>query len=81
MTNGFCFINNVAVAAAYLKNNYRLFIKYNQYFKSLLIRKVAIVDFDVHHGNGTQEIVECLRPKEFTVEAKTPFSTLQEKQW
>lgn len=26
-------------------------------------RKIAIVDIDVHHGNGTQEIVECLKPK------------------
>ena len=41
-SNGFCFINNVAVAAAYLKSHYR-----NQ------IGKIAIVDFDVHHGNGT----------------------------
>ena len=41
--NGFCFINNVAVAAKYLQKKYK-------------INKVAIVDFDVHHGNGTQEI-------------------------
>ena len=41
--NGFCFINNVAVAARYLQK------KHN-------IGKVAIIDFDVHHGNGTQEI-------------------------
>jgi len=41
--NGFCFINNVAVATKYLQK------KYN-------INKVAIVDFDVHHGHGTQEI-------------------------
>ena len=41
--NGFCFINNIAVAAKYLQK------KYN-------IGKVAIIDFDVHHGNGTQEI-------------------------
>jgi acetoin utilization deacetylase AcuC-like enzyme len=41
--NGFCFINNIAVAARYLQK------KYN-------IGKVAIIDFDVHHGNGTQEI-------------------------
>ena len=40
---GFCFINNVAVAARYLQKKYK-------------IKKVAIVDFDVHHGNGTQEI-------------------------
>ena len=41
--NGFCFINNIAVAARYLQK------KYN-------VGKVAIIDFDVHHGNGTQEI-------------------------
>jgi acetoin utilization deacetylase AcuC-like enzyme len=41
--NGFCFINNVAVAAKYLQKNYK-------------INKIAIIDFDVHHGNGTQEI-------------------------
>ena len=41
--NGFCFINNIAVAARYLQNKYK-------------VNKVAIVDFDVHHGNGTQEI-------------------------
>jgi acetoin utilization deacetylase AcuC-like enzyme len=45
----------VAVAAAYAKTRYRDIIK-----------KVAIVDFDVHHGNGTQEIIELLaQPKKF----------------
>ena len=48
-TNGFCYINNVAVAASYVMSTYRKEIK-----------KVAIVDFDVHHGNGTQEIIECM---------------------
>ena len=41
--NGFCFINNVAVAARYLQKQFK-------------VNKVAIIDFDVHHGNGTQEI-------------------------
>ena len=41
--NGFCFVNNVAVTARYLQNKYK-------------IKKIAIIDFDVHHGNGTQEI-------------------------
>ncbi len=41
--NGFCFVNNVAVATRYLQKKYE-------------INKVAIIDFDVHHGNGTQEI-------------------------
>ena len=40
---GFCFINNIAVTARYLQQKYK-------------INKVAIIDFDVHHGNGTQEI-------------------------
>ena len=41
--NGFCFINNVAVTARYIQKQYN-------------IKKIAIIDFDVHHGNGTQEI-------------------------
>ena len=40
---GFCIYNNVAVGTNYLIEKY----KYN---------KVAIIDFDVHHGNGTQNI-------------------------
>ena len=40
---GFCIFNNVAVGANYLIEKY----KYN---------KIAIIDFDVHHGNGTQNI-------------------------
>ena len=40
---GFCIYNNVAVGANYLIEKYN----YN---------KIAIVDFDVHHGNGTQDI-------------------------
>ncbi len=40
---GFCIFNNVAIAAAYAKQKYAL-------------DRVAIVDFDVHHGNGTENI-------------------------
>ncbi len=40
---GFCFINNAAVTARYLQKRYK-------------VTKIAIIDFDVHHGNGTQEI-------------------------
>ncbi|MCD7098190.1 histone deacetylase family protein [Stenotrophomonas sp. MMGLT7] len=42
---GFCLFNNIAVAAAYACDKYGL-------------ERVAIVDFDVHHGNGTQAIFE-----------------------
>ncbi len=41
---GFCMYNNVAVAAAHAR--------------TLGARRVAIVDYDVHHGNGTQHIFE-----------------------
>ncbi len=41
---GFCLFNNVAVAARYAQNRYKE------------IERVAIVDWDVHHGNGTQGI-------------------------
>jgi len=41
---GFCLFNNVAVAARYAQNKYRE------------IERVAIIDWDVHHGNGTQGI-------------------------
>jgi acetoin utilization deacetylase AcuC-like enzyme len=40
---GFCFFNNVAVAAAHALERHGL-------------ERIAIVDFDVHHGNGTEEI-------------------------
>ncbi len=40
---GFCLFNNIAIGARYAQLNYR-------------IKRVLIVDWDVHHGNGTQEI-------------------------
>ncbi len=42
---GFCYFNNVAIAARYLQIEWH-------------IEKVGIIDFDVHHGNGTQHIFE-----------------------
>jgi acetoin utilization deacetylase AcuC-like enzyme len=42
---GFCFFNNVAVAAEHLRRQHGA-------------GRVAIFDFDVHHGNGTQHIFE-----------------------
>ncbi len=41
---GFCFFNNVAVGARHALD-------------ALGLRRVAIVDFDVHHGNGTEDIL------------------------
>jgi acetoin utilization deacetylase AcuC-like enzyme len=42
---GFCLLNNIAILARYLQRQYGL-------------KKIAIVDWDVHHGNGTQHIFE-----------------------
>ena len=41
---GFCFFSNVAIAARYALHRHNL-------------ERVAVVDFDVHHGNGTQDIL------------------------
>lgn len=43
LAGGYCLINNVAVATAYAR-------------AKLGVKKVLIVDWDVHHGNGTQSI-------------------------
>jgi acetoin utilization deacetylase AcuC-like enzyme len=40
-SKGFCFFNNIAIAAKYALTSYPL-------------KRVAIIDFDVHHGNGTE---------------------------
>ena len=42
--SGFCFFNNVAIAAKYAVERHGL-------------RRVAVVDFDVHHGDGTENIL------------------------
>ncbi len=41
---GFCLFNGIAIAARYAQQAYRL-------------ERVAVIDFDVHHGNGTQEML------------------------
>lgn len=40
---GFCFFNNISIAAHYALEHHKL-------------ERVAIIDFDVHHGNGTEDI-------------------------
>ncbi|MDM8552029.1 histone deacetylase [Desulfobacterales bacterium HSG2] len=42
---GFCYFNNVAATARYLQEEWG-------------IKRVGIIDFDVHHGNGTQHLFE-----------------------
>ena len=73
ISSGFCIVNNVAIGAAYAKNFYREEIK-----------KIAIFDFDVHHGNGTEEIIQMLNYKTFTksfnYDKVCSFSTKNTKQ-
>lgn len=44
---GFCLFNNVAIGALHALKE-----------RSSVVKKVAVIDFDVHHGNGTQAIFE-----------------------
>lgn len=50
---GFCFLNNIAIAAQHAIDRYGL-------------RRVAIVDWDAHHGNGTQRVFAA-RPEVLTI--------------
>eukprot|EP01114_Cavostelium_apophysatum_P021332 TRINITY_DN7417_c0_g1_i1.p1 TRINITY_DN7417_c0_g1~~TRINITY_DN7417_c0_g1_i1.p1 ORF type:complete len:658 (+),score=156.78 TRINITY_DN7417_c0_g1_i1:79-2052(+) len=43
-TQGYCILNNVSIGVAYA-------------FKRYQLKKIAVVDFDVHHGNGTEELL------------------------
>ncbi len=57
---GFCFFGNIAIAARHAINNHGL-------------ERVAIVDFDVHHGNGTEDIVEGDKSILFCSSFQHPF--------
>ncbi|WP_448566634.1 histone deacetylase family protein [Thalassotalea ganghwensis] len=57
---GFCIFNNVAIAAAYVKQKYQL-------------DRVAIIDFDVHHGNGTENIIKDKSGYLFCSSYQDPF--------
>jgi acetoin utilization deacetylase AcuC-like enzyme len=57
---GFCFFNNVAVAAQHLRQRHG-------------VSRVAIFDFDVHHGNGTQHLFETRADVFFASTHQYPF--------
>ncbi|MEW5318555.1 MAG: hypothetical protein WDW38_009769 [Sanguina aurantia] len=63
-SHGFCLLSNIAIGAAYAMNVYR----------HAGIRRVAILDFDVHHGNGTQAVVMNTVPSTQRVAFSTPFA-------
>ena len=62
-SHGFCLLNNIAIGAAYAMSVYR----------HAGIHKVAILDFDVHHGNGTEACVANTTPSLDTFEFATPY--------
>ena len=63
-SNGFCLLNNAAIGAAYAMCVHRH-----------VVQKVAIIDIDIHHGNGTEAIIRGLRePK--TVQIPLNFTGL-----
>ncbi|MCO4798780.1 MAG: histone deacetylase family protein [Colwelliaceae bacterium] len=57
---GFCIFNNIAIASEYAKKHYN-------------IKRVAIVDFDVHHGNGTENIIKDKKGTLFCSSYQYPF--------
>mmetsp|Transcript_500 Transcript_500/g.1334 ORF Transcript_500/g.1334 Transcript_500/m.1334 type:complete len:917 (-) Transcript_500:2486-5236(-) len=63
-SHGFCLLSNIAIAGAYAMNVYR----------HAGIRRVALLDFDVHHGNGTEAVVANCVPGQTKVSLSTPYS-------
>ena len=63
-SHGFCLLNNIAIGAAYARSMYR----------NDGIKKVAIIDFDVHHGNGTEAVIRNLVPSIDRATVRLPFA-------
>lgn len=57
---GFCFFNNIAVGVKHVMTQYSL-------------KRIAIIDFDVHHGNGTQDIFQNDRNVLYCSSFEHPF--------
>lgn len=57
---GFCLFNHIAIAALYAQQTYD-------------VARIAIVDFDVHHGNGTQDIVKDKKGLFYLSTHQSPF--------
>jgi acetoin utilization deacetylase AcuC-like enzyme/ankyrin repeat protein len=64
---GFCLLSNAAIGAAYARHVYR----------HQGVKRVAIVDFDVHHGNGTEACVKNLLPSVQRAQLDAPFCEVQ----
>jgi acetoin utilization deacetylase AcuC-like enzyme len=81
-SHGFCLLNNVAIGAAYAMAMYGRQAGGYAAEAGLLparaaaapLRRVAIFDFDVHHGNGTEAILRALTPHEVMSTVVLPFA-------
>ena len=62
-SHGFCLLANAAIGAAYALDVHRRTVK-----------RVAIIDFDVHHGNGTEACIKAAMPHTLEAAFSTPFS-------
>lgn len=62
---GFCLLNNVAIGAAYARAQYGRTNRFEVDRETAVLRRVAILDFDVHHGNGTEQIVREMQPHKY----------------
>ena len=85
-SSGFCLLNTVAVAAAYARYQYGRQAFSNNVNQNEEVRapKIAIVDIDIHHGNGTEEIIRNLKPRTVflpTPSSWAPVSIQQYKPW
>jgi acetoin utilization deacetylase AcuC-like enzyme len=71
-SHGFCLLNNISIGASYALNVHRETVK-----------RVAIVDFDVHHGNGTEETIRWLTPgnDELEILNSNFFGSLQQPRY
>ena len=64
-SHGFCLFNNVAIGAAYAMTVHR----------HAGIKRVALLDFDVHHGNGTEACVSNTTPSLAKYAFTTPYGS------
>ncbi|OQR89728.1 histone deacetylase [Thraustotheca clavata] len=64
-SQGFCLLNNVVIGAAYARSH----------FKHRGINRIAILDFDAHHGNGSEECLKQLTPRTKLFNFDTPYGS------
>ena len=69
-SNGFGVLNTIAIAAAHARGYWG---------RSGALQRVAIVDFDIHHGNGTEDIVRNLTPREVALPLPSSWAPRTER--